>query len=218
MLHTRIQSESEVGQTAASDAEKANLARLDELIVAQEAAHRKKEEAKREAAEEAARAAKKKGDADKLAKLEKLVLAQKNEQLKREAAREAEDEARKADEELRLARVALEAAAEERRETRASIARLEKHIFAQSDRQRVEVPSGQLGAVLQNKKKARKRSRRTQSAEIRAHNDVSKSSSQTPRTPRDRDEHLTEPMPGTTVRQQGKKTTTQRSKNQGLKG
>jgi hypothetical protein len=68
--------------------EVAKFDRLEGLLMAQEEARLERDKAKKRATEEAARAAadaKKKGDEDKLAQLERLILAQKDEQLKREA-------------------------------------------------------------------------------------------------------------------------------------
>jgi hypothetical protein len=91
--------------------EDAEYARLENLPIDLKKARDEKESAKKKAAEEAARAAAeawKRGDEDKLAKLERLILAQKDEQLKREAAAEAVRAAEKAEADAEAAKIATE--------------------------------------------------------------------------------------------------------------
>lgn len=98
----------EIEEKAAEDAK---FSRLEKLLIDQQTARAEKEAAKKKAADEAAikaAEAKKRGDEDKLAKLEKLILAQKDEQLKREEALEAARKAEKAEADAKVAKEAEE--------------------------------------------------------------------------------------------------------------
>jgi hypothetical protein len=92
-------------------AEEVKFDRLERLLIEQQQAKIEKDAAKRRAEGEAAAKAlnlKKKGDEDKLAKLEKLILAQKDEQLKREMALNAARLADKAEADAKTAKVSCQ--------------------------------------------------------------------------------------------------------------
>jgi hypothetical protein len=112
--------------------DRAEFSRLKSFLVAQQEARIQKETQKQKAAAEAAQAtadAKKRGDEDKLEKLEKLILAQKDEQMKREAALDA---ARKAEKEEAESKAAADA---KKKRDEEKLEKLEKLILAQKDEQ-----------------------------------------------------------------------------------
>ena len=99
LLTGKAAEDEKIAEEKRAVAEAAKFSRLETLLISQEEARRDKDEKKKKAAEEAARIAadaKRRGDEDKLAKLEKLILAQKDEQLKREAVAETARLAEKA--------------------------------------------------------------------------------------------------------------------------
>ncbi|KAI8943304.1 hypothetical protein NX059_001324 [Plenodomus lindquistii] len=85
----------------------AMLKPLGSSLISRQKAKMDKDKAVKDAAQAAADA-KKRGDEDKLAKLEKLILAQKDEQLKREAASNAAYAAEKAEKDNSVAKIAAE--------------------------------------------------------------------------------------------------------------
>ena len=116
LLLRKMKEEKKNETEAGRSAELAKFDRLESLLMVQIEAQIAKDKAKIQAAEDAAKLAadaKKRSDEDKLASLEKLILAQRDEQLKREAAADAARKAAQEEADAQAEKIAEEKKAAE---------------------------------------------------------------------------------------------------------